>query len=740
MWNIICRVLLIIFCACAPLSFQVSRNFEYEYSLILSYVLILFFPPIDAYILRRNSGSLAAKNLCWFFFGLILLALPSIAAFFFDACHCSQTGFLFWYILLVPTAWLLALFLTTYYQAKLQKTSSFKKIVLIHLVLNLFVFISLLALIYVFPQKRINGLFYGFLHGPIYDYLIEVDTEIVAARCIYFLYAALLLFIVTKKKELTIKSIALLFFVLILINIAFQFFSSLGVGQTLLQSRLKAKIEGEGFTLFYSGDEAKKSDYHKLAQEAEFHIHELRQSLNIKNHASIGIYVYPDARSKKLWFGGGGTDVADVFTPTIHINLETLPHSSLRHELVHALSAEFAFGGLGFHPNMSITEGLANVLAPRMRYVGVHESAHAILKKEPEKDLSRLFGFGFWLEAGAQSYSLAESFLSYLIMKFGPEALLAIYSGESLIDVTKISLEENLIEWKSYLNKNVFDGNLSAYANTLYHSKGVFGDVCPHSRVDLAVSEADWSLRLRQPIHWDAKFEFTNWQRAIDPNIKTDLVNDVRIRFRQSLQANIDFESCLAISSDLEKTIQWPPKNLDDVYAKLLLHDIYAHCGLREAKTRVLGALDEEAQKSFWGARLMYSVHFRKQLDNQNIENADLWLRYAGNNLAKAPLQSDRHLDKNAKLPFFLQYLLLIKGDLKFSSDSQIDSIFNTDIDTDVHLSVMVDWWFRVGLLLYEQNNFNAAANSFARAHEIAPAAAKPYLSELSRLAQAFRN
>ena len=45
----------------------------------------------------------------------------------------------------------------------------------------------------------------------------------------------------------------------------------------------------------------------------------------------IDIYAYPDARLKKLWFGGGATDVTDVVTPGVHITAGGRRATNQRH-------------------------------------------------------------------------------------------------------------------------------------------------------------------------------------------------------------------------------------------------------------------------------------------------------------------------------------------------------------------------------------------------------------------------
>src|SRR5690606_24024804 len=150
-----------------------------------------------------------------------------------------------------------------------------------------------------------------------------------------------------------------------------------------LDKLLSTTLKGDGFTLHYRKaekpklatgvpvegeapaeetenedvDARHKASVLRLFRDAEFHVTELKALLAEPALPHVDIYVYPNEDRKKLWFGGGATDVTDVRTPSIHITADGWPHPTLRHELVHALTSDIAFHGLGFHPNIAFTEG-----------------------------------------------------------------------------------------------------------------------------------------------------------------------------------------------------------------------------------------------------------------------------------------------------------------------------------------------------------------------------------------------
>ena len=107
-----------------------------------------------------------------------------------------------------------------------------------------------------------------------------------------------------------------------------------------LQTQLSETLRNEDIILHYDKKSAQNASY--LFKQASFHCRELKEQLAV-NMKPIDVYLYPSQSSKKLLFGAGSTDVADVYTPSIHISNRPGWHPTLRHELAHAVSSKFAF-------------------------------------------------------------------------------------------------------------------------------------------------------------------------------------------------------------------------------------------------------------------------------------------------------------------------------------------------------------------------------------------------------------
>jgi hypothetical protein len=196
-----------------------------------------------------------------------------------------------------------------------------------------------------------------------------------------------------------------------------------------IETELSLKKSADSWTMYYS-PLSNSDSIADLTREIEFHTNDLQAILKLKL-PHIHIFIYPNAQMKKFLFGGLDTDVTDVFTPSIHIREETGVHSTLRHELVHAALSGIGFHGLGFHPNMALTEGLAVALAPDPFEDKTDEVASLAMEDKSKEYLESLFGIEFYIESGPKAYSVAGSWIRHLIELGQIEKLLRVYSGQS---------------------------------------------------------------------------------------------------------------------------------------------------------------------------------------------------------------------------------------------------------------------------------------------------------------------
>ena len=423
-----------------PLVTNVGRNLEYEYALLTSWLTLAFVPWMGIFSRRdskRSSIDFTAALppvvfnstpllLGWIFLvPLIFTVGPGTVLLWTKTCLCSPSGFYFWMaILWYPTAILAQAIAFGVAKLKARGWSLVRLLAFWIIALGLITIVTI-AQLWLFPQKRLLQLGVGFLHGPIYDQMIYFDHSLAAIRLAHLLIAVALFAWQFRQRHLgwTVSLLVSLSAAAI-ITYSYHYGSarstSVQQGFSALEEALPYTLNGDGFTLHFSAAGLAKPDSSKeqrqiseqvhqtnvpqpgplaltqvtgsirrLFLDTTFHLKELREILGAGQ--PVGIFVYPNKRVKKLWFGGGNTDVTDVRTPSIHITESSGLHPTLRHELVHAVGAKEAFHGLGFHPNMAFTEGLAVALAPEHHTLSLDAGAATLLASGKLPSLKVLF-------------------------------------------------------------------------------------------------------------------------------------------------------------------------------------------------------------------------------------------------------------------------------------------------------------------------------------------------------------
>jgi len=458
-----------------------------------------------------------------------------------------------------------------------------------------------------------------------------------------------------------------------------------------------------------------------LQLSLRFHIQDLSMILDVEPE-NLHIFVYPSRETKKIWFGGDATDVTDVVTPSIHITLTDWPHATLRHELVHALSSRFAFHGLGFHPNMAFTEGLAMALAPAEDELSLHEGAANILVNQRLTKIENLFSFLFWGEAGARSYTIAGSLLRFLIDQGGITKVKSLYAGQSWEKVFQNSSDSMIAAWQVFLRQEFPQKKQDLAAEALYRYPGIFQDLCPHSKASLAQAAGQLSMDFRQAKGWNPRRDYWPWRDRLefDPSARVSL-------FRQKLQNGESQVSREQLLNEIDALWHKPPKTIEDL-EYFLLHIDLLILNNEVVKARIelanwLPLLDAFSvgsglSRQFWVRYLL--------LEDASSEQAKLWLNYIAG-LGKIPKL------QNLKSPSWIVAYLYVRNHRWTTAD---DATWQQLIEVPLPLQLpdifISEWWKLVGIEQFKQGRFQEAASVLQKAAKQAAAGKREYFNALA--------
>ena len=752
-----------------PLALPLGANLEYEYALYSAWLTLLFVP-LTALLARSNTEPAPPKSWKHHLTQVLLAPLlglaPGFLFFVTGQCLCSKSGWLFW----MGVQWLPALALAAGFRAVatelwrrghsrwLVATGSIASIV----ILSLFA----AAELWFFPEKRSTSLILGFLHGPIYDEWIPLDSGVMLMRLAHALLGIALVCAGVWLRTRTQRaqfSTAIFVVAGLAAALTARQSPSIGSGVDRLSALMPEKISGPGYTLHWrrapaTGDSQHERNARRLARDAEFHVKELTEILGRENVPDlVHIFVYPDRELKKLWFGGGGTDVADVVTPSIHITAGTWPHPTLRHELVHALASDVAFHGLGFHSNMAFTEGLAVALAPEDRALPMDESAAAILSSGRLTDVEAIFSpLGFWSASGPRAYTVAGSLISWLKRTRGAKAVLDLYDGKSWVDATGSSAGENIAAWRLEIENSRDKALSEVTAEALFRHPGIMGEHCPHSRVDLAKPRSTGTLlRLRQPPGWNPERDLAPWLARLDPDSESQRFYEWRSAIdklgRESFPPPAEIATWYGTVTNAQ---QWPPKLIEDIELRLLASDLAAVHGehlerpesapaasrqmLEELRAYHLEKRLSDGLGRQIGARWMIAEMSSPASGAPGIlsfPEAREWRRFlAGWSKGNPP---DSTLSPE---PWLMTYLRMRRGGTEWRTPERLHDLLRAPLDDAmdgvgqslVH-AFQLEWFRMLAGHLSTADLPREAAEAWRRAEALAPAGRKPWHAEQAR-------
>ncbi len=709
--------------ALAPLLLPLGRNFEYEYATLNAYAAVILIPILALW---------GHPALTWKKRGIILLLtpalniLPGLMVFALAICPCSFAEFYsFWLLQTLPHI-LLGLALAAAIEVGVRQGYGRSRLLGLYLGAVGLLLTHLALRLWLEPQKRTTHVLSGFLHGAIYDDWIPLDAGILWSRGAHSALAlSLLTLMVLPRKLWRYPSAAAFLAIALYCQLQAAFWPSQSHGLKALIELMPESRTGPGFTLHFARQEQVglyDSRMEELYQSTSFHSQDLMQILDVPN-PGVHIFVYPNRESKKLWFGGDGTDITDVVTPSIHITLDSWPHPTLRHELVHAISSRFAYHGLGFHPNMAFTEGLAVALAPMEDDLSLHEGAADIIQKKRLTEVELLFSPLFWSESGRRAYTIAGSLLLYLLDHGGLPKVKALYAGASWESVFGRSASSTIGEWKDFLLKDYVRTGSSLNAEALFRYPGILQDLCPHSKATLSKSSQHFLLRLRQPKGWNAARDYWSWRVGLEPDPGAELA-----MLQQRFKANPEGEEQKIFVQDLKKVLKRSPKIQEDVEIFLLYFDLLI------SQKQLVQARQEMEDFIQITQNLRISDSLTRQLwvrflllRDSTLERSEGWFKLLAGRDQGVPLLLPPS-------PAWIEaYLFLRNKSAHDFTRAQWEKLRTKIPPEGLPLTFKVEWWKILAGKFLQQSDLHQSKEMYTKAMKIAPEGSRASLSLLAR-------
>lgn len=344
------------------------------------------------------------------------------------------------------------------------------------------------------PQFYTYNHVFGGVLGPIYDEELAVRPGLFAFRGLTLLWAAGAFLVGHRLRHrnppwtlhAAIGGVALL------IGTCYARAAPLGINTTAdhLQRALGGHRATAHFDIYYDPAALDDHEVQTLAREHEYRYAWLAERLQMEGPERIASYLYPDPDTKARLTGARTTSVAPVWLarPQAHV-LQDRFESTFGHELVHVFSREFGLPILNASWAVGLVEGLAVALEPPQGQPTPREQVAAVVHRmegrSPEQMadgvVARLQPLGFWTDRGAVSYTTMGAFVGFLLERYGPARLRAVYARANFEAVYGQSVEALAQAWVDDLDAMpLIARDAEALVTRRFARPSLFERRCPH--------------------------------------------------------------------------------------------------------------------------------------------------------------------------------------------------------------------------------------------------------------------
>jgi tetratricopeptide (TPR) repeat protein len=386
----------------------------------------------------------------------------------------------------------------------------------------------------------------GFWSGNLYDENIQLGEPLVWSRAHQLLAVAALLALAAAlidapsarlrlwrrrptriRFELALCLMALVAAVAIRARAGELGFS---LGTDEIADELPGRKETAHFIIHYppGGDIGRDIDL--IAEDHEFRLAQLTRSLGVRPPPhKIASFYFESADQKQALMGARNVYMAKPWREEIYLHDAPFPHAVVRHEIAHVVAG--GFGDRVFHVsarpvlglpvffNVGLIEGIA-VAADWPdhfnRALTPHQSVRAMMEMGMAPPVDRLLSTGFFAFSSARSYTLAGSFVRFLLDRYGAERLRTLYrTGGDFSAAYRRPQRELVAEWQAMIARVELAPGDAEVVRERFRKGGIFQRPCPHAIADkqnragelAARGDMDGAIRLIRQVCSDAPGE-----------------------------------------------------------------------------------------------------------------------------------------------------------------------------------------------------------------------------------------
>ena len=256
---------------------------------------------------------------------------------------------------------------------------------------------------------------------------------------------------------------------------------------------LGGRHETDNFVIYYPPGGDIERDIEIIAEDHEYRYAQLVRTFGVEPSVKITSFYFDSPGQKFELMGAKNVYVAKPWRQEIYVHHYGFPHRVLRHEIAHVVAGEFGDGMFNVSVdwvtvvplfNVGLIEGTAVAADwPGHRSnLTPHQAVKAMRELGIAPPVEQILSTGFLTLSSARSYTLAGSFVRYLLDRYGAERLRVLYrTGGDFMTAYGAGRTVIANDWSDMIAATELPAEAAEVVRERFRRPGIFKRPCPHA-------------------------------------------------------------------------------------------------------------------------------------------------------------------------------------------------------------------------------------------------------------------
>lgn len=357
------------------------------------------------------------------------------------------------------------------------------------------------------PQVFLYNHLLGFLPGPLYDEVVQLQRPLVIYRLLTVAWAlgltslAALCWRGGRLGRPALRPVSAVTLA-VCIAVAMAGWSErheIGYAQTnaSVEAKLGGRSEGDRCTVIHPRA-MKRAAVERFTEECDARVAQLEAFFGTRAQRPT-VFLYAHREQKRQLVGASGTQFAKPWLGQLHVDDRGYPHPVLKHELAHLVAGAIGRGPFGVTavlggllPVQGLVEGAAVAADWPAGELTVHEEARAMRVLGLAPTLPNILSAtGFYKESASRAYTYAGSFVRWLVEQRGAKAFARLYQDADFHAAYGTELGALVAEWEQWLDGQPLSERARVVAERRFKRPAIFRRPCAREVADLNAEAGD---------------------------------------------------------------------------------------------------------------------------------------------------------------------------------------------------------------------------------------------------------